>query len=82
MQMDYLATFHNHFDALNYLRQIKNSVQKADMRPVPRQLSSSCGACVTFSVPQEQDWNDFFTAEMESLYAINTTGYTLVAENE
>ena len=47
--MSYIATFYTHFGAMNFRRKMKAlGDDKAEMMPVPRALSSSCGTCVHF----------------------------------
>ena len=44
----YIATFASHYDALVFKKQLDALSISAALRPVPRQLSSSCGTCVRF----------------------------------
>lgn len=46
--MTYIATFHSHFAAVSFARQLKGTNMKPMFMPVPRKLSSSCGTCVRF----------------------------------
>lgn len=79
--MKYLATFHTHFDAVKYLKNIKGLAREAVMKPVPRKLSSSCGSCVVFEL-QGELVAEVLTAEFERLYSIEGDEYRLLAENE
>ncbi len=47
--MNYLATFHTHFGALSLQRALKKQGITAQMMPVPRSLSASCGVCIRFT---------------------------------
>ena len=47
--MTYIATFHTHFAAVSFARELKATPEmKPQFMPVPRKLSSSCGTCVRF----------------------------------
>ncbi len=43
-----VATFFSHYGAIMFRKRIGDG---AELRPVPRSLSSSCGTAVFFSVP-------------------------------
>ena len=45
---EYIATFHTHLSALMTSRALTGLGVKAQMMPVPRKLSSSCGTCVYY----------------------------------
>ena len=45
---EYVATFHTHLSALLTSRALTRLGVKAQMMPVPRKLSSSCGTCVYY----------------------------------
>ena len=45
---EYIATFHTHLAALMTSRTLTARGVKAQMMPVPRKLSSSCGTCVRY----------------------------------
>ena len=45
---EYIATFHTHLAALMTSRTLTGLGVKAQMMPVPRKLSSSCGTCVYY----------------------------------
>ena len=45
---EYIATFHTHLAALLTSRTLISCGVKAQMMPVPRKLSSSCGTCVRY----------------------------------
>lgn len=81
MVMEYLATFHTHFDAVKYCRFIESHGGKATLRPVPRKLSSSCGSCVVFSI-EPFNINGFLTPDLDELYYINGDKYELIGSNQ
>ena len=45
---EYIATFHTHLAALMTSRELASRGVRAQMMPVPRKLSSSCGTCVRY----------------------------------
>ena len=81
--MEYVMTFHTHFDAIQYGRFLKSSGIKGKLQPVPRELSSSCGTCVKFSTDEEvADGSSFTDHEFEKLFRGESGDYTLIAERE
>lgn len=46
--MKLLATFYSHFGAVRFMNKCKSAECVAKMMPVPRNLSSSCGTCVSY----------------------------------
>lgn len=46
--MEYIATFFTHYGAMTFQRRLKSQGKAAQMSPVPRALSASCGVCVRF----------------------------------
>lgn len=44
----YLATFYTHLSAMLTCRALKGGGVAAEMTPVPRRVSASCGACVRY----------------------------------
>ncbi len=45
--MTYITTFYSHFGAIRYKKLCEKSQIPAQVMPVPRDLSSSCGTCVS-----------------------------------
>ncbi|MGI6733264.1 MAG: DUF3343 domain-containing protein [Anaerovoracaceae bacterium] len=80
--MKYLATFHTHFDATKYHRYIRKMGAIAQLKPVPRKLSSSCGSCVVFSSAKEFPLEEMLTPDVERLYQVEGDNYLLLGENE
>ncbi|MBQ6901331.1 MAG: DUF3343 domain-containing protein [Firmicutes bacterium] len=78
----YLVTFHTNFDANLFSRKAK-ALGKAQMKPVPRQLSSSCGTCVVFQ-PADGDQmpGELSSLSFEKMYRMNGSEYEMVAEKE
>ena len=46
--MKYIATFYSHFGAIRFKREAPEGVTNIELRPVPRDLSSSCGTSASF----------------------------------
>ena len=57
--MDYIATFHTHYGAMRFHQQLKKREIAAQMMPVPRNLSASCGVCVRFQMNDPNLWIDY-----------------------
>ncbi|MFW5675267.1 MAG: DUF3343 domain-containing protein [Acetivibrio ethanolgignens] len=53
----YIVTFHSHFSAISFHRSMKKQGIAAQLMPIPRHLSSSCGTCValTWEASREQE---------------------------
>ena len=81
--MEYVATFHTHFDAIQYDRFLQSRGIQRKLQPVPRELSSSCGTCVRF-VTEEQvaDGTEFTCHEFEKLFSREQGKYVVMAERE
>ena len=82
----YIATFFSHFGAVRFQRLCAERGYEAQLAPVPRRLSSSCGTCVLFSAP-ELDANtlqQLLTPELEHLVlkVSNAANYTLLYSAE
>lgn len=68
--MEYIATFFSHFGSIRFHKQCKARGWQATMRPVPRDLSSSCGTCVYFKTEQLPELKELLTPEMEQLVRV------------
>jgi len=78
--MEYLATFHTHFDALQYGKFLKKRKEEGRLQPVPRSVSSSCGTCVKFRT-------DCFSAEhaaqeFDCIFRIEQEEYILIMKKD
>ena len=79
----YIATFFSHFGAIRFQRLCTQLGWPAQLAPMPRSLSSSCGTCVLFRAP-ELDANtlqQLLTPELEQL-VLDENGYQLLYEAE
>lgn len=80
----YIATFFSHFGALRFERLCKAKGYAAQVRPVPRSLSSSCGSCVYFNAPVVNDeaLSQLHTPELEQLVCETGAGYEFLYRAE
>lgn len=72
--MNYIATFFSHFGSVRFHKQCEERGWTATMRPVPRDLSSSCGTCVYFTTEQLPPLEELLTPELEQLVRVEN-GY-------
>ena len=78
---DYIATFHTHLAALMTNRNLTALGVRAQMMPVPRKLSSSCGTCVRYQAAEPN--LSAMDTDVEAVYErIGTEEYTLIMEFE
>ena len=72
--MTYIATFYSHFGAIRFKRLCRDAGMPAELMPVPRNLSSSCGTCVRYGgetpCPAGQ-----YPEEVEQVVAVTEQGY-------
>ena len=81
--MQYIATFFSHFGAVRFQHLCTERGWQAQVRPVPRSLSSSCGTCVLFKTAalNEGKLQALLTPELEQL-VLDENGYKLLYEAE
>ena len=76
---EYIATFHTHLSALMTSRTLTALGVCAQMMPVPRKLSSSCGTCVRYVC--EEPRLDAMDVDVEGVYEkIGGDDYVLLME--
>ena len=68
----YIATFYSHYGAIQFRRNCQAMNLSAEVMPVPRDLSSSCGTCVRFHA--EADFPEK-TEEVEQIVRVEPQGY-------
>ena len=74
---EFIATFHTHLSALMTSRTLTSLGVRAQMMPVPRKLSSSCGTCVRYLA--ESAHLDAMDEDVEAVYEkIGKEEYTLL----
>lgn len=79
--MRYIATFYNHFGAIRYKKMCEKRGWEAQLSPVPRSLSSSCGTCVIYEAPEEKP-SDAIPEEIEQIVRVNGDGYVCLYKAE
>lgn len=77
----YLATFHTHLSAMRTHRSLVAAGVDAQLAPVPRALSASCGTCVRYRA--EERMEECLDYDFEKLVQQAEDGtYQLLVENE
>lgn len=76
----YIATFHTHLAALRSSRSLSGKGIAAQMTPVPRKLSSSCGTCVRYE--SESPELDSLDRDTEAVYEDRMGEYSEVYKAE
>ena len=74
----YIATFFSHFGAVRFQHLCVERGWQAQLRPVPRSLSSSCGTCVVFQAAALEAEESLQTPELEQLVLQCGDGYEVV----
>lgn len=69
--MTCIATFYSHFGAIRFKKTCDSLGWTAQVMPVPRNLSSSCGTCVRY----EGECPDSPPQEVEQIVQIVSAGY-------
>ena len=79
----YVATFFSHFGALRFQKLCTKLGYEAQLAPVPRSLSSSCGTCVLFKTAEldEGKLQPLLTPELEQL-VLEENGYNMIYRAE
>ena len=72
----YIATFFSHFGAIRFQHLCAERGYQAQLSPVPRALSSSCGTCVLFKATElaTEQIKQLQTPELEQL-VLDENGY-------
>ena len=75
----YIATFFSHFGAIRFQRLCTQLGWAAQLAPVPRSLSSSCGTCVLFQTAElaKNDLGQLIKPELEQL-VLDDNGYSFL----
>ena len=75
----YIATFFSHFGAIRFQRLCTQLGWPAQLAPVPRSLSSSCGTCVLFQTKElaPEQIQQLITPELEQL-VLDENGYSFL----
>ena len=76
--MKYIATFYSHFGAISFKREAPEGVTNIELRPVPRNLSSSCGTSASFEADESFTFTEDPTEEIEQIVAVTVEGYRTI----
>ena len=76
--MKYIATFYSHFGAIRFKRAAPEGVTNIELRPVPRNLSSSCGTSASFEADESFTFTEDPTEEIEQIVAVTVEGYRTI----
>ena len=79
--MKYIATFYSHFGAIRFKREAAEGVTNIELRPVPRNLSSSCGTSASFEADESFTFMEDPTEEIEQIVAVTVEGYRTIFES-
>lgn len=79
INMEYLATFENHTQAVSYARALSRHGIPNSQMPRPRSLAASCGTAVRF-VSRQSPGVLRQLGEIQKLYRITSNGYEAVLE--
>ena len=77
---EFVATFHTHLSALLSCRSLEALGAEAQMMPVPRALSSSCGTCVRYRAGDAH--LEALDEDVEAVYEVCGGDYRLLMEKE
>ena len=76
----YVATFHTHLGALMAFKALGKTGAVAQMAPVPRKLSSSCGTCVFYT--SSEPHLELMGEEVEGVYEMTGDTYNQIMSND
>ena len=79
--MKYIATFYSHFGAIRFKREAPEGVTNIELRPVPRNLSWSCGTSASFEADESFTFMEDPTEEIEQIVAVTVEGYRTIFES-
>ena len=79
--MKYIATFYSHFGAIRFKREAPEGVTNIELRPVPRNLSSSCGTSASFEADESFTFTEDPTEEIEQIVAVTVEDYRTIFES-
>lgn len=88
MSIEYVITFHTHYEALVCKRKLETinneKAGKAILKliPVPRELSSSCGTALKVSVEEEFKKNFFDAIECDQVFVSIPNGAYLLLQKD
>ncbi|MGL5439278.1 MAG: DUF3343 domain-containing protein [Filifactoraceae bacterium] len=75
----YIVTFFTHSGAVAYKRYLSKLGTEAELMPVPRSLSSSCGVCLRLEYSHIME---AVTTDVDCIYKMSDGKYYLIYECE
>ena len=78
---EYIATFYSHFGAVCFQKALVSCGLPGASMPVTRSLRSSCGTCVKFRDPGEQDFPEK-NEEIEQIFRTEGGRFVQIYEAE
>ncbi len=76
----YIVLFYTQYGAIHYSRLLKKEAIENITKPVPRELSSSCGICVEAEIAG--DIMRYLTEDVEAIYQIADREYIPIYRSE
>ncbi|MDO5696011.1 MAG: DUF3343 domain-containing protein [Eubacteriales bacterium] len=74
---EYLITFFSHFAAICFAKKLREKGGVSVMKPVPRNISSSCGTCVVYV----GEMPEVVTDAIEQVFCRADEGWVRVLDN-
>ena len=81
MAIYFIDTFYSHFGAIRFKREAPEGVTNIELRPIPRNLSSSCGTSASFEADESFTFMEDPTEEIEQIVAVTVEGYRTIFES-
>lgn len=75
----YIATFFTHYDAVVFAQKLSAQNISAHCCPVPRELSSSCGTAVRFSL--DNDLEEWVLPFVEQIFCLKDAKWHIIFNN-
>ena len=75
--MKFIATFYSHFGAVRFKKKCNKEGVEAKLMPVPRDLSSSCGTCVSYD-SEVYEIEGTVSEELEQVVRQTEDGYEVL----
>lgn len=74
----YLVTFKTHFGAMRYKKACAVAGIEATLMAVPRELSTSCGNCLTFQAETAPTFDDGVMRDVGQVYVVQDERYSKI----
>lgn len=74
----YLVTFKTHFGAMRYKKACAAAGIEASLMAVPRELSTSCGNCLTFQAEVVPTFDEGVMRDVGQVYVVQDERYSKI----